>query len=57
MSKPHNRKPVESVADFRARIAAMLRQKPVSVVGAPHAHPSLVRKGKHAQPPPRRARG
>lgn len=48
MTKPSNLKPAESVADFRQRLAAMLREKPTSIAGAAPAHPCVVRQSKRA---------
>jgi len=53
----------ESTADFKARLAAMLRdpREPERVTGAKPAHPSLVRRPEHpgyypARPPAKRPR-
>jgi hypothetical protein len=38
------KRPVETTEDFKARIAAIIGDKPERIAGAPPLHPMLVRK-------------
>jgi len=50
------KRPVESTEDFKARIAAIIGDKPEQVTGARRAHPLLVRKRRVIKTQKRRRR-
>jgi len=50
------KRPVESLQDFKARIAAMIGDKTEHIAGAPPPHPMLVRKKRVIRTQKRRRR-